>query len=147
MASAENVDDSEDDQKTGRDDRAYHTAPFTYLSYPVEAFHSYEGRNPIYGQYRDQSEDLVGSQNRIGGIVKAYEGYRHCTECKDGRVPDGGLDPLQPYGQEACAGAECLTDPAEDSALLVGKHRGQLSSDHSGRNQKYDGCKKVVECR
>ena len=130
------IDDAEDDQKTCRYDRTYHTAPFADLSHPVEAFQGNEGCNPIYCQDRDQSEDLVGGQNCIGGVVKADEGYRYCTECENGRVPDGGFDPLQPYGQEACAGSECLSDPAEYSTLFVGEHGSQFSSDHRGWDQR-----------
>ena len=80
-------------------------------------------------------------------LVHPDEGDGNGPEGEDRGIPDGRLNPLQEDGHKAGACAEGFPDPAEDSALLVGEHGGQLGCHHGRRNQKYDGCKEVVEGR
>ena len=72
MTSACDVDKSQDDQQSGGDDCADHSAPFADLSDPVQAFEGNEGRHPIYGQDCYQSEYLVGRQCSIRCSVQTY---------------------------------------------------------------------------
>ena len=77
----------------------------------------------------------------------ADEGDRHGAEGQYRRIPDRRFDPLQPDGQKSRAGAEGLADPAEDTALLVGKHCGKFGGDQRRGNEEHDGREEVVEGR
>ena len=147
VASRGDVDDAEQDEQSGGDDRADHAAPLADLADPAEPLERDEGGDPVDGQHHDEREDLVRGQRHVVRFVRADEGDRHGAEGQHRGVPDRRLDPLQPDGQEARAGTEGLADPAEDAALLVGEHRREFGGDHGRRNQEDDGGKQVVEGR
>ena len=147
VPSRSDVDDSQNDQQSGRDDRTDHSAPFADLSDPADAFERDEGCDPVDGQHHDEREELVGGQNGIGLLVQSDEGDRHGAEGEDRRIPDRRFDPLQPDGKESRAGSERLADPTEDASLLVGEHRRQFGCHQRGGNQEDNRCKKVIERR
>ena len=146
MAAGTEIDDSEDDQQSGRDNSSDHTAEFRDLTDPGEPFQRNARCSPVDYQYDDQCEEFVRCQHHVVLRMDADEGDRDGSERKHGRIPDRTFDPLQPDGQEARSGAHRFADPAEHTALLVGEHRCQLGRDQRGRDQENDRREQVVKC-
>ena len=139
--------DAEDYEQRGGDYGSDHTAPFADLADPAETLERDECREPIYCQHYGQREDLVRCERHVVRLVGTDEGYGHGAECEHGGIPYCRFDPLQEYGQKSCSGAESLAHPAEDAALLVGEHGGQLGGHQRCGDQEDDGCEEVVEGR
>ena len=147
MAARSNINNAQNNEQTRRNDSTYHTTPLTDFTYPIQASHRYEGRNPIDSQHHYERKHFIRGQRSIVRIVHTDKRYRHGAKCKHRRVPNSRLNPLQPYSQETHTRAISLTNPAEDSTLLVGEHSRQLRRNHSRRNQEDDCRKEIIERR
>ena len=146
MSAGTEVDDPEDDQQAGRDNRPDHTADFRNLADPRQPFQGDGRGGPVDDQYDDQCENFVRRQHHVVMRVHADKGDRDGSEGQHGRIPDRTFDPLQPDGQETRAGAHRFADPAEHTALFVGEHRRQLGCDQRGRDQENDRREQVIKC-
>ena len=147
VSSRGEVDYSEDDEQTRRDDRTDNTTPLTHLTYPAETLERDERSNPIDGQNDNKRKEPIRGQCSIGSGVHTDKGDAHSTKGKHRGIPNRRLDPLQPNGKETCSRTKGLTNPAEDTALLISKHSGKLSRNHRRRDKEDNGCEEVVECR
>lgn len=147
VAARGDVDDAQHDEQSGGDDGAYHAAPLADFAHPVEPLERDEGGQPVDGQHDDQREELVRGERHVVGLVDPDEGNRDRPEGEHRGVPDGRFNPLQPDGQKARPCAVGFAHPAEDAALLVGEHGGQLGGHERRGDEEDDGGKEVVEGR
>ena len=147
VSAGSEIDHSEQNQQSGRNDRSDQTAYFRNFADPVQPLHSNERGDPIDDQHHDQRKHLIGCQQHILMGVKTDKCDGNGPEGQNGRIPDRTLYPLQPDRQKTGPRPERLSDPTEHTALFIGKHRCQLGCDQSRRNQENDRRKKVIKCR
>ena len=147
MAAGRQIDNTEHDQQTRRNDRTDQTADLGHFTDPAQTLKGDECSCPVDHQHDDQRIHFIGSQSHIGRRMHADKGDRYRAEGQYGRIPDRTLDPLEPNGQKACPGTHSLTDPAEHAALFVGEHGGQLGSHQCGRNQENQRGEQIVKSR